>query len=178
MACLKKSWKCPDLPQNGPYFLRTLKKANTQPAKENDMTIKTRVLATAMAAVFLAPAMAMAEDAPASSTAATSAPAAEAPMGDGMMGEGMMGDEMRRKMYDPKKNFAEADADKDGFLSLDEFLERHKKKFAEIDANKDGKISPEEMKERGEMMREKMHGRHERMMDKREDEKPAETPAK
>lgn len=51
----------------------------------------------------------------------------------------------RCQMHD-KKNFTEADTNKDGSLDKAEAQAMHDKKFVEMDANKDGIISPEEMK--------------------------------
>lgn len=45
-----------------------------------------------------------------------------------------------------KKNFTEADANKDGSLDKAEAQAMHDKKFAEMDTNKDGIISKDEMK--------------------------------
>lgn len=121
---------------------------------------KYTMLSTVMAAMLLIPAMAMAEEKAAPAADAPATVAAEAPAD----GHGMM---MHKK---GQAAFEEADSNKDGALSLDEFLERHKIKFTEIDADKNGSLSQDEMKIYGETHREKMkdrwEGRKERSMDK------------
>lgn len=72
------------------------------------------------------------------------------------------------------KMFEEADANKDGVLSKEEFLARHEKKFAEIDANGDGSISKDEMEARHAEWREKMK---EHRAKKKGDVAPVEAPA-
>lgn len=108
---------------------------------------KHTLLGTVMAAMLLIPAMASAEDQPAAND-----------------GREMMHNEMMHKM--PHHGFEEADTDKDGALSLDEFLERHKKKFSEIDADKSGSLSQDELKTYGEAHREKMKERREEFKEK------------
>ena len=124
------------------------------------MTFRTLILAAFMAGIFVLPGIAMAEE---------TAPAAP---------EGTKTPVMQ-------KHFEEADTDKNGTLSLDEFLERHKKKFVEIDADKSGDLTPEEMRAYGEAHREEWKERREKMRDmkakidgmKEETDKAPEAPA-
>lgn len=59
-----------------------------------------------------------------------------------------------KKQPDPEKVFARKDADKDGFLTLDEFktgmkepaVEKAPKRFQKVDTNGDGKLSLDEFK--------------------------------
>lgn len=89
------------------------------------MTMKSATLAAVLAGALMVPAFAFAQD------------AEKAPI-----------DGKRPPMH--HKAFEGADTNKDGALSLDEFLERHKQKFAEIDTDKNGSLSPEELKAHGE----------------------------
>jgi hypothetical protein len=118
------------------------------------MTIKTLTLGAALAGMMLAPA-AMAEDS-----------AKKAYRGGG----------------GPEKMYEALDANKDGKVSLEEFLAPHNTRFTEIDTNKDGFLSQEEMKTHHDAMREKWKEKRGEMKDKRGGadkpaEKPAETPA-
>lgn len=67
-------------------------------------------------------------------------------MADGHDRPGMGGPMMRRPHHDPRKMFAEADANHDGKLTLDELLAFRLAKFDKIDTNHDGIISPDEMR--------------------------------
>lgn len=119
------------------------------------MTLRSKTLAAALAGALLIPAFAFAED--------TAAPAADAAKAD----------DKHPPMH---KHFEEADADKNGTLSLDEFLARHKKKFDEIDTDKSGGLSPDEMKTYGESRREEWKEHREKMKDMKGDA-PADAPA-
>ena len=73
----------------------------------------------------------------------------------------------------PRGNhFAEADTNKDGYLTKDEMLAQHKarldKMFAEADTNKDGKLSKDEMEAARGKFRERMR---EHMQERRPDAK-------
>jgi uncharacterized low-complexity protein len=56
---------------------------------------------------------------------------------EGKCGEGKCGMEMMMKKMD---------ADKDGTISKDEFMQHHEKKFDKKDKNSDGKLTEDEMK--------------------------------
>lgn len=132
------------------------------------MSLSRMSLLSGIAVLGLAvlPVAAHAEDAPAVGIEkpATSAEAREAR-------KEARAEKMKEKM---DENFAEADADKDGFLSLEEFLERPKKKFAEIDGDKDGKLTKEEMKAHSESHRAKWKGPGKHGKDGQPGEAPAE----
>jgi hypothetical protein len=112
------------------------------------MNFKTLTLGAALAGLMSIPA-AMAEDTP-----------GKPPLG--------MGKDRDNKMFEM------LDANKDGGVSLDEFLAPHQKRFVEIDADKNGAISAEEMKSHHEAMREKM--KQYREMKKDGTENPAGKP--
>lgn len=71
--------------------------------------------------------------------------------------------------------FADADTNKDGFLTKDEMAAAQAKKldemFAKVDTNKDGKLSKEELQKGHEEMRKKMRERFKEMREKRNTEK-------
>lgn len=73
--------------------------------------------------------------------------------------------------------FDKLDADKDGSVTEQEFLEAHKKKFAEMDANKDGKVTKDELESRRAEMKKKWEARKAEMEAKKVEGKPAEKPA-
>lgn len=122
------------------------------------------LLGTAMAAMLFIPSLASAEEkAPAADTTVSTTVEVSTDDHKGMM---------HKK---GEAAFEEADANKDGALSLEEFLNRHKIKFTEIDADKNGSLSREEMKAYGETWREKMKTRkegHKEMMEKPAEEAP------
>ena len=120
------------------------------------MTVKSMTLSALMAGALLVPAFAFAED-----TAKTS------PEDGPKKGAEMM-----------HKGFEEADTNKDGSLSLDEFLERHKKKFAEIDTDKNGSLSQDEMKKHGDEKRAEWKERREKFKEGNHgDHPPGDKPA-
>lgn len=108
---------------------------------------RTLALSAIMAASLLIPAAARAEE----------------PMEHPMM-EHQMDDNPMMKMGEA---FGEADTDKDGSLSLQEFLARHEAKFKEIDGNSDGKLTQEEFQAYRETMKKKMDEHREEMMKNR-----------
>lgn len=109
-------------------------------------------LGAALAALFVLPVLAHAESTPATDAAkATTKMEAKK--------EAMMKERASAA-------FSEADTNKDGSLSLDEFLARHKQKFSEIDADKNGSLTPEELKAHGDERREHWKQRKEGMKDK------------
>ncbi len=127
---------------------------------------KTLFLSTVMAAMLLVPAIASAEDAaPAGDSAPTASATAEG-----------AGEHHEKMMHKKGKIFDEADTNKDGVLSLEEFLERHKQKFAEIDTDKNGTLTRDEMKAYGEEHRAKMKDRREEFKEKHQgsEKAPAE----
>ena len=79
--------------------------------------------------------------------------------------------------HGPGKFFDKLDADKDGSVTEQEFLDVHKKKFAEMDANKDGKITKDEMESRRAAMKKRWEERKAEIEAKRAAEKPADAPA-
>jgi hypothetical protein len=99
---------------------------------------KTLVLGAIMAAALIVPAAARAEN--------TTAPVSTA-----------------KETMKMKPSFEEADTNKDGSISLQEFLARHEAKFKEIDTNSDGKLTKEEFQAYGESMKKMMDERRERM---------------
>lgn len=99
-------------------------------------SFKTFLLSAVMSGALIAPAVAMAQE-----------PAAPPPPAEKAAPKG----ETRAAQA-----FAEADANKDGALDVEEFLARHREKFKEIDTSGDGKITADEMKVHGDKMREKM----------------------
>jgi Ca2+-binding EF-hand superfamily protein len=72
--------------------------------------------------------------------------------------------------------FNDADANKDGALSLDEFLVRHKEKFNEIDTDKSGSLTQDEMKAHGAEKRERWKEHREERKDKMMDKGPDDAP--
>jgi hypothetical protein len=63
--------------------------------------------------------------------------------------------------------FEENDTDKDGKISKQEYLAGSEKRFAEIDANKDNFLTMEEMKARRDEMRAKMKERRKERAEKK-----------
>lgn len=138
------------------------------------MKLKTMILCTALSGALMAPAIANAEDTAAAETPSVVEKTVEA------VKEAKEGIAEKMEHKGPAKGekmFEEADTNKDGKLSKEEFLARHDKKFTEIDANKDGFLAPDEMKSYGETMREKFHERmkerKEKMMERKEGKEPA-----
>lgn len=117
------------------------------------ISLKTLILGTAIAGSLLTPALARAEDAPAMD-----------------QGPG------HHERFDPKKAFEDSDTDKNGALSMEEFLARHKEKFAEIDADKSGSLTPEELKAYGEKMHGMRQERREERREKRQEKMNGEAP--
>ena len=75
------------------------------------------------------------------------------------------------KVKGHKGHFAKLDADKDGKVSLDEFLVRSKGHFTKIDANKDGSLTKDEMKSAHKKFKGRMEKRHERLKERRSERK-------
>lgn len=69
------------------------------------------------------------------------------------------------------------DANKDGKISQDEYLDVHKARFKEMDANGDGQVTQEEGKAHHAAKRAEMKKKHEEMKAKKAAETPAEKPA-
>lgn len=90
--------------------------------------------------------------------------------------EGGPGPEGKPPMHHggPGKFFEKLDADKDGSVTEQEFLDAHKKKFAEMDSNKDGKVTKDELEARRAEMKKKWEAKKSEM--KKEGEKPADVP--
>ncbi len=115
---------------------------------------KTLVLGAIMAAALIVPAAARAED--------TAAPQS-----------------MTKPTMKMRPAFEEADANKDGSISLEEFLARHQAKFKEIDANNDGKLTQEEFQTYSENMKKMIDDHREKMRAYKSGVKePATPPAK
>lgn len=75
----------------------------------------------------------------------------------------------------PEMMIEKMDANKDGVVSLEEFLEAHKARFAEIDTDKSGTLTPEEIKAHHEAKRGEWKEKREKMKEYRGGkEKPAE----
>jgi hypothetical protein len=122
------------------------------------MQFKTMILCTALTGALMVPALAKAEDHTAAAVEA--AKAAEPVKTEDAAKEAPKADVKAEKgEHKGHKMFEDADSNKDGKLSKEEFLARHEKKFGEIDANKDGSLTPDEMKAHGEARREKFKER-------------------
>lgn len=93
--------------------------------------------------------------------------------GGAAFAEGSVKDGKGKPHYD---RFAEADADKDGFLTKDEMQKAQEKKldemFTRTDTDKDGKLSKDEMEKGRAEMRKKWKERKESMKDGPKGEKP------
>lgn len=76
--------------------------------------------------------------------------------------------------------FEVQDADKDGFVTKEEFLKFSTDRFTESDANGDGKVSKDEVKAHHETMKKKWEAKKKEMEagKAKEGSAPAEAPAK
>ena len=72
----------------------------------------------------------------------------------------------------PGKFFEKLDADKDGSVTEQEFIDAHKAKFAEMDGDKDGKVTKAEIEARRDAMKKKWEAKKA----EQNSEKPAEAP--
>lgn len=87
-------------------------------------------------------------------------------------------DKKPRGQGGPEMMIEKMDANKDGVVSLDEFLEAHKTRFTEIDTDKSGTLTPEEIKAHHEAKRGEWKEKREKMEKMKEyrggKDKPAE----
>lgn len=96
---------------------------------------------------------------------AFAAPVAAQSQGGGMPGYGQQSGQARP---DPAQMFIQQlDADKDGKVSLEEFLAPGKKQFAQIDKNGDGYITQDEAQAFQEEMRKRMEQMRQQMQQQR-----------
>jgi Ca2+-binding EF-hand superfamily protein len=79
--------------------------------------------------------------------------------------------------HDKDGRFLEkVDANKDGKISQDEYLNVHKERFTQMDANKDGFVTKEEGKAHHDAKKAEWTKKREEMKAKKAAEKPAEAP--
>lgn len=76
----------------------------------------------------------------------------------------------------PGKFFEKLDADKDGSVTEQEFIDGHKAKFAEMDTDKDGKVTKTELEARHAEMKKKWEAKKAERAAKGEEGGPEDGP--